>query len=116
MLLKPGLSTQEREEILSLLEERGYNTCTRHLRLDEEGIFRVWPNLPKQHLPGLVAYFSEAQTEAVLVTGEGCVEYCFQLRNMIRARHNLSHPRTLIHASDNPAKAAREISAFFNPP
>ena len=59
----------------------------------------------KKFFPSLIAYITSGPVFAMVLEGENAVSVC---RNMVTGLN-------IIHGSDSPESAAREISIFFKP-
>jgi nucleoside-diphosphate kinase len=128
VLLKPDC-VQRRlvGRVLTRLEEKGFNVIAMKL-------IRVTPELAKRHYaehvhkgwyPDLEKFITAAPVVAAIVEGPEVIRV---VRDMVGATHGLrSNPGTirgdygssqqmnLVHASDGPEAAKREIEIFFRP-
>lgn len=112
-------------EIIARIERRGYVITAMHMmQLDGERARRHYAEHEgKPFFDELVAFITSAPLVAMAVEGEGAIEGCRQLAGAtnplqaapgsIRADFAQSIGRNLIHASDAPASAARELDIFF---
>ena len=111
--------------IISRLEDKG-------LQVVGAKLMRITPELAAQHYkdhvskpfyPGLVKFMTSSPVMVLAIRGNGAVAIC---RNMmgatfgskaaagtIRGDFGVSNSFNLIHGSDGPEAAAREISLFF---
>jgi nucleoside-diphosphate kinase len=114
-------------EIISRFERRG-------LRLVALKLLRIDDTMARKHyaehdgkpfFPGLVAYISSAPVIAAVFEGPNAIAAVRQTvgatkpfeaaPGTIRADYALDTGRNLVHASDKPESAAREIALFFRP-
>ena len=112
-------------EVISRLERRG-------LKIAAIRLLKVSPKLAKQHyaehvgkpfFDGLVEYISSSPIVAAVFEGHNAiaaVRQTFGATNplnaapgSVRADFGLQTGRNLVHASDSPASAKREIALFF---
>ncbi|MDR1962728.1 MAG: nucleoside-diphosphate kinase [Planctomycetaceae bacterium] len=126
ILLKPdAVERQLVGAILSRFEQKG-------LKLIEMRWFRFTPELARCHYAehvgkafyaGLEEYITSGPVIAVVLEGLDAVEVVRRLigptngaeapPGTIRGDFSLSNQRNLVHASDSPASALREIKIFF---
>lgn len=114
-------------EIIARIERRG-------LRIVAMKMMRITPELAAQHYaehidkpfyPGLFAFITSGPVVVMVVEGPGAIG---TLRAMmgktnateaapgtIRGDLGISNQRNLIHGSDGPEAAAREIALYFQP-
>ncbi len=112
-------------EIIVRIERRGYVITAMHMmQLDGQRARRHYAEHDgKPFFDELVAFITSAPLVAMAVEGEGAIEGCRQLAGAtnpleaapgsIRADFAQSIGRNLIHASDAPTSAARELEIFF---
>ncbi len=112
-------------EIIVRIERRGYVITAMHMmQLDGQRARRHYAEHEgKPFFDELVAFITSAPLVAMAVEGEGAIEGCRQLAGAtnpleaapgsIRADFAQSIGRNLIHASDAPTSAARELEIFF---
>ena len=126
ILLKPdALQRGLAGKILTRFEEKG-------LKIAGLKLMRMTPELAAKHYeahkdrpfyPGLVRFMTSAPIVAMAVEGIGAIKIC---RNMmgatfgadaapgtIRGDFGVSRSYNLIHGSDSPEAAARELGLFF---
>lgn len=127
VLLKPDcVQRRLMGRVISRFEEKGLNVVAMKM-------LRVTPELAKQHYaehvekpfyPGLEAFITGAPVVAMVVEG---LEVIRVVRDILGATNGLnaaagtirgdfssSRQMNLVHASDGPAAATREIELYFN--
>lgn len=113
VLLKPG-SELLQEKIMNQIEQGGLKIKQKAtLIFDEKKIRLFWPKVKEKWMPELIVLYSRGQVTALLVEGEEAISFCLALKDEIRLKKHIQQPDSLIHASDNPEKARREISIIF---
>ena len=112
-------------EIVARIERRGYViTAMRMMQLDGDRARRHYAEHEgKPFFDELVAFITSAPLVALAVEGESVIEGCRQLvgatnplqaaPGSIRADFAQTIGQNLIHASDSPASARRELEIFF---
>lgn len=128
VLLKPDcVQRRLMGRILSRFEEKGFNVIAMKM-------MQVTPELSKQHYaehvekpfyPGLEAFITGSPVLAMILEG---LEVIQVVRDMLGATSGLkaaagtirgdfssSRQMNLVHASDGPAAAAREMDLYFKP-
>ncbi len=112
-------------EIVSRLERRGYVIVAMHMmQLDGERARRHYQEHDgKPFFADLVSFITSGPLVALAVEGEGTIEGCRQLigatdplraaPGSVRADFAQTIGRNLVHASDSPASAKRELEIFF---
>src|SRR5579863_7241554 len=126
ILCKPdAVSRQLVGEILSRIERRGYIIAAMKLmQLDGERARKHYgEHQGKPFFDGLVSFITSGPLVALAVEGEGAIEGCRQLigatdplaaaPGSIRGDLAQTIGRNLVHGSDGPASAQRELSLFF---
>lgn len=115
-------------EIISRLEKTPFRiVAMRMLRLDPELAGRHYEaHRSKDFYPALVEYITSGPAVAMIVEGEGVVDGLRALigatdpsaaaPGTIRGDLGLDIRRNLVHASDSPEAAEREVSLFFPDP
>ncbi len=104
-------------EIISRIERRGYVlVAMKLLQVDEP--------LGKPFFNGLVEYITSSPVVAMVVAGESAIEGCRQMigatdprkaaPGTIRADLAQTIGRNLVHGSDSPESAKREIAIWFS--
>ncbi|MHC4955037.1 MAG: nucleoside-diphosphate kinase [Planctomycetota bacterium] len=126
LLIKPdGLQRGLAGRILTRMEEKG-------LKLAGLKVMRMTPELAAQHYaphverpfyPGLVKYMTSAPIVAAVIEGPRAIETMRTLMGAtfgwkaepgtIRGDFSNSTAYNLVHGSDSPESAAKEISLFF---
>ena len=126
VLLKPDAVDRKLVgEILSRFERKG-------LTIAAMKMLTVTPELAKRHYeehvakpfyPGLERYITGGPTVALILEGPEVIDVVRTLvgptngivasPGTIRGDYSLSHQQNLVHASDSPQSAAREIAIFF---
>lgn len=127
MLVKPdavgrGLSG----EIVARLERRGLSLRgAKLIQVDEELAGAHYAeHRGKDFFPGLVAFITSGPTLALAVEGEsaiaavrstmGATDPARSAPGTIRGDLGLSMPDNLVHGSDSPESAARELALWFS--
>lgn len=112
-------------EITARIERRGYIiSAMKLMQLDGERARRHYgEHAGKAFFDGLVAFITSGPLVAIAVEGEGAIEGCRQLigatnplaaaPGSIRADFAQTIGRNLVHGSDAPASADRELKIFF---
>lgn len=129
ILIKPdGMQRGLASEILGRLERRGLRIVgIRMLRVSEELARRHYAeHETKPFFPGLVAYIISSPIIAAVLEGTNAIEVVRKTMGKtnpaeadpgtIRGDFALELGRNLIHGSDGPESAAREIGLFFEEP
>jgi nucleoside-diphosphate kinase len=114
-------------EIVARFERRGYSIAAmKMLRCDEERAKRHYAEHEgKPFFNGLVAYLTSAPIVALVVSGSDAIEGCRATigatnpikagPGTIRGDFGQTIGRNLVHGSDAPQSAAREIEIWFEP-
>jgi nucleoside-diphosphate kinase len=114
-------------EIVARFERRGYTiSALKLVRVDEERARRHYAEHDgKPFFDGLVEYITSAPIVAMVVEGADAVEGCratIGATNPIKAppgsiRGDLAQTigRNLVHGSDSPESAKREVAIWFEP-
>lgn len=114
-------------EIVSRFERRGYTIAAlKLLNVDEERARRHYAEHEgKPFFDGLVEYITSAPVVAMIVQGSDAIEGCratIGATNPVKAppgtiRGDLAQTigRNLVHGSDSPDSARREITIWFEP-
>ena len=112
-------------EVLARIERRGFSVVGgKLLRVDETlGREHYAEHVEKPFFGELVAFITSAPTWALVVEGEGAIETMRKTigstnpadaaPGSIRGDYATSMPNNLIHGSDSPESAQREISLWF---
>jgi nucleoside-diphosphate kinase len=112
-------------EIHARIERRGFTVVGgKLLRVDEKlGQEHYAEHVEKPFFGELVAFITSAPTWALVVEGEGAIETMRKTigatnpadaaPGSIRGDYATSMPNNLIHGSDSPESAQREISLWF---
>jgi nucleoside-diphosphate kinase len=112
-------------EIVSRFERRGYVLVAMKLVKVEEGLARrhYAEHEGKPFFKGLVAYITSSPIVAMVISGEAAIEGCRQMigatdprkaaPGTIRADLAQTIGRNLVHGSDSPESAKREIDIWF---
>lgn len=114
-------------EIIARIERRG-------LRIVAMKMMRITPELAEQHYaehtgkpfyPGLFAFITSGPVVVMVVEGPGAIGVLRAMMGKtnateaapgtIRGDLGISNQRNLIHGSDGPEAAAREIALYFRP-
>jgi nucleoside-diphosphate kinase len=126
VLLKPDcLQRRLMGRVISRLEDKGLNLIALKM-------LRVTPELAKQHYiehlekpfyPGLEAFITSAPVVAIVVEGLEAIRVVREMlgatsglkavAGSIRGDFSSSRQMNLVHASDGPGAAAREVALYF---
>jgi nucleoside-diphosphate kinase len=132
-MIKPdGVVRGLEKEILARVEKVGLKIETsRVLRLTEAEAAELYqPHLGKKFYPGLVKFITSGPVVACTVTGEGAIARLRELmgdtdplaaargtiRGDLREAEVINEQgiiKNLVHGSDSPESAARELAIFF---
>lgn len=126
VLLKPD-AVQRRlvGRIIARLEDKGLRIVgMKMMRVSQELAFRhYFEHREKAFFSDLVSFITSGPIVAMVVEGEGAVEVVRKMMGKtdpkeaepgtIRGDFGLSITQNLIHGSDSPATASREIPLFF---
>jgi len=114
-------------EIIARFERRGYRLIALKLQVVDEARARAHyaEHEGKQFFAALVEYLTSAPLAAMVIEGSDAIEGC---RATIGATNPIKAPpgsirgdygqtigRNLVHGSDSPESAAREIAIWFGP-
>jgi nucleoside-diphosphate kinase len=114
-------------EIVARIERRGYVlVAMKMLNVTEALAKRHYAEHEgKPFFEGLVAYITSSPVVAMVVSGENAIEACRQMigatdprkaaPGTIRADLAQTIGRNLVHGSDSPESAKREIAIWFQP-
>ena len=114
-------------EIVSRFERRGYVIAAmKLLHVDEARAKRHYAEHEgKPFFKGLIEYITSAPIVAMVISGESAIEACRQTigatdprkaaPGSIRADLAQTIGRNLVHGSDSPESAKREIAIWFEP-
>jgi nucleoside-diphosphate kinase len=127
-LVKPdGMQRGLAGEIIGRLERRGLRIAGMKLmQIDEKlASTHYGEHVGKPFYAGLVEYITSAPVIAIVWEGPGAIAAVRQTigstnpleaaPGSIRADLGLERGRNLVHASDSPASAEREVALFFSP-
>lgn len=128
VLIKPdALQRGLTGEILARLERRGLRIVALRLLHMDEGMARrhYAAHEGKAFFPGLVRFITSAPLVAMVLEGDDAVEVVRQTMGAtdprqaapgtVRGDLAVDIGRNLVHGSDSPEAAAREIALFFAP-
>jgi nucleoside-diphosphate kinase len=126
ILIKPDATERALSgEILGRIERRGFRVVGgKLLRVSEQlGREHYAEHAEKPFFPELVRFITSAPTWALVVEGEGAIATMRKTigatnpaeaePGTIRGDYASSMPNNLIHGSDSPAAAQREIALWF---
>ena len=84
-----------------------------NLSLDMELVKALyqWPVV--NHFEALQEYLCTSEVEIWLVEGDNAIEKCLQIKNTIRANHQIDRLHTLLHCPDTEEDFTREYDIFF---
>jgi len=127
VLLKPdAVERGLMGEIISRFERRGMRIAAmKMLRMDEELVARLYAeHVGQDFYPRLRRFSLSGPLAALVVEAEGAIEGVRAMMGAtdpaqaapgsIRGDYGLVRPANLVHGSDSPASAAREIPIFFS--
>jgi nucleoside-diphosphate kinase len=128
ILVKPdAMQLRIAGEILSRFERRGLVArAAKLVRVDRELAERHYAeHAEKPFFRELVDFITSAPTLALVLEGEGAIAACRMTigatnpaqaePGSIRGDLALSMPNNLVHGSDSPESAAREVALWFSP-
>ncbi len=128
IMLKPGVLPRRLVgEILSRIEKKGLDILAiKTVRITRELAENHYAeHRGKPFFPGLVDYITSGPVVAMVVQGDGAVSTLRRLcgatkaeeaaPGTIRGDYAMHTGLNIIHASDSPESAAREIGLFFRP-
>ena len=113
-------------KILSRFEDKGLQiVAVKLIQIDEElAKTHYGEHAEKPFFPGLVEYITSSPALAMVIEGEEAITTIRKLvgatnpleadLGTIRGDYGMDTGRNIIHASDSPASAEREIGLFFN--
>ena len=113
-------------KILSRFEEKGLQiVAVKLMQIDEElAKTHYGEHAEKPFFPSLVEYITSSPALAMVIEGEEAITTIRKLvgatnpleadLGTIRGDYGMDTGRNIIHASDSPASAEREIGLFFN--
>ena len=113
-------------KILSRFEEKGLQiVAVKLIQIDEDlAKTHYGEHAEKPFFPGLVEYITSSPALAMVIEGEEAITTIRKLvgatnpleadLGTIRGDYGMDTGRNIIHASDSPASAEREIGLFFN--
>lgn len=113
-------------KILSRFEEKGLQiVAVKLMQIDEElAKTHYGEHAEKPFFPGLVEYITSSPALAMVIEGEEAITTIRKLvgatnpleadLGTIRGDYGMDTGRNIIHASDSPASAEREIGLFFS--
>ena len=113
-------------KILSRFEEKGLQiVAVKLMQIDEElAKTHYGEHAEKSFFPSLVEYITSSPALAMVIEGEEAITTIRKLvgatnpleadLGTIRGDYGMDTGRNIIHASDSPASAEREIGLFFN--
>jgi nucleoside-diphosphate kinase len=111
--------------VLSRLESKGLQIVTLHLRqvTGEEADAHYAEHVDKAFYPPLRTFITSGPSVALVVEGDEAIEVVRALNGAtdgrkaapgtIRGDYSLSNRENLVHGSDSPESAAREIAFWF---
>ena len=113
-------------KIMSRFEEKGLQiVAVKLMQIDEElAKTHYGEHAEKPFFPGLVEYITSSPALAMVIEGEEAITTIRKLvgatnpleadLGTIRGDYGMDTGRNIIHASDSPASAEREIGLFFD--
>lgn len=128
VLIKPdGMQQKVIGKVISRLEEAGYKlVASKLVRLTDE-ILNIWyaHHQDKNFFPGLVAFMKETPVLAMVWEGKNVAAGVREMagptdpkkapKGTLRGDYGTANPRNILHASDSPESAQKEISLIFTP-
>ncbi len=128
VLLKPdSIKRCLAGNIINRFEQKGFKICgIKMLRFDEALSARHYEeHIKKEFYPRLLKFITSGPSIAMVIEGEdainivrimmGQTKHTDALPGTIRGDLSLSGTENLVHGSDSPERAAKEISIFFKP-
>ena len=112
--------------VLTRFEKRGLNVVAIKMMEISEDLAKnhYIEHTEKPFFNDLVSYITSAPVLAMVIEGEGCISLIRKMVGVtdpkeadigtIRGDYALQTGRNIIHASDSPQSAKREIELFFN--
>ncbi|ARM75842.1 nucleoside-diphosphate kinase [Acidianus manzaensis] len=126
VMIKPdGVKRRLIGEIISRLEKRGLNiVAMKMLRMDRETAEKLYEeHKGKSFFEDLISYILSGPVVCMVIEGDEAVSVMRKMigatdpkeaqPGTIRGDYALSKSENVIHASDSPEKAKREMSIFF---
>lgn len=128
IILKPdAIQRRLAGRIIGRFEEKGFTLAgMRLLRVSEETARNLYSvHEGKPFYESLVTFITSSPVVAMAIEGERAIEVCRKMMGAtfgfqaepgtIRGDFGISNQYNLIHGSDSPESAAREIPIFFSP-
>jgi nucleoside-diphosphate kinase len=128
IIIKPdGIQRQVAGQIISRLEKRGFKLVGAKFLQITDGLARELYSVHegKPFLNGLVRFISSSPSLVMVWEAEGIIEIfrmmmgatfgCNAETGTIRGDFSCARRFNLVHGSDSPESAKREISVFFKP-
>ncbi len=128
ILVKPdGVERGLVGEVVSRIERKGLAVVALKMIRVDEALARTHyrDHLTKPFFPELLAFITRGPVVAMVVEGKDCVELLRKLMGAtkhteaapgtIRGDYAYSFTENIVHGSDSPESARREISIFFKP-
>ena len=128
VLVKPdGVQRGLIGEVISRLERRGLNLVAMKLMQVDEALARqhYGEHVDRPFFPGLVSFITSGPIVAMVWEAESAIEIVRQTLGAtnpvnsapgtIRGDLGINIGRNLVHGSDGPESARREVSLFFKP-
>ncbi len=115
-------------EVLGRFEKRGLKIMAAKMRIIDTNLAQkhYGEHSEKPFFKDLVEYITSGPVIATVIEGEECIALIRRMvgatnpqkadLGTIRGDYAIDTGRNIIHASDSPASAAREISLFFEDP
>ena len=126
-MMKPdAVSRRLMGQVLSRFEAKGLKIVAMRLRQIDEDLAKehYGEHAEKPFFPSLVEYITSSPALAMVIEGEEAITTIRKLvgatnpleadLGTIRGDYGMDTGRNIIHASDSPASAEREIGLFFN--
>ena len=128
VLIKPdGMQKKVVGQVIDRFERAGLRlVALKMIRLTED-ILKIWyaHHADKQFFPQLVSDMMATPVVAMVWEGEGAIQKVFDICGVtdpaeaapgtIRKDFGESKPKNVVHRSDSPEAAAKEISLLFKP-
>ncbi|MBE7558849.1 nucleoside-diphosphate kinase [bacterium] len=128
ILVKPdGVERGLVGEVISRIEKKGLRLAALKMVRIDEALARVHyrDHVAKPFFPDLLSFITRSPVVAMVVEGNDCVELMRALigatkhteaaPGTIRGDYAYSFTENLVHGSDSPESARREIGIFFSP-
>ena len=117
VMMKPdAVSRRLMGQILSRFEDKGLKIVALKLRQIDEDLAKehYGEHSEKPFFNGLVEYITSAPALTMVIEGDDAISVIRKMVGTIRGDFGMDTGRNIIHASDAPESAKREIALFFD--